>query len=111
MRITSNAVNELIPIVPLFFYVIEIAELFFVDTTPLVDMYFADTEEHTYDWRAIPSRKAYTTNLLRVNSISTHTFCFRRIYKEKNKANTPFVQLNYKCQSIIYPGIRTSNRH
>ncbi|KAM7479597.1 hypothetical protein LguiA_027810 [Lonicera macranthoides] len=43
----------------------EVAELFFVDTTPLVDMYFTDTEEHTYDWRAIPSRKAYTTNLLR----------------------------------------------
>lgn len=41
----------------------EIAELFFVDTTPFVDMYIDD--EHTYDWRGIASRKAYTRKLLR----------------------------------------------
>ncbi|GMH03935.1 hypothetical protein Nepgr_005774 [Nepenthes gracilis] len=42
----------------------EIAEIFFVDTTPFVDMYFNDPEGHTYDWRGISSRKDYIGNLL-----------------------------------------------
>lgn len=43
----------------------ELAELFFVDTTPFVEMYFTDTEEHTYDWRGVISPKVYTANLLK----------------------------------------------
>lgn len=43
----------------------ELAEIFFVDTTPLVDMYFTNADEHTYDWRGIVPRKAYIANLLK----------------------------------------------
>ncbi|PSR84671.1 Purple acid phosphatase [Actinidia chinensis var. chinensis] len=43
----------------------EIVELFFVDTTPFVDMYFINTENHTYDWRVVTPRKVYTENLLK----------------------------------------------
>ncbi|KAF3438303.1 hypothetical protein FNV43_RR21065 [Rhamnella rubrinervis] len=43
----------------------EIAEIFFVDTTPFVEMYFSEPEGHTYDWRGINSRKAYIANLLK----------------------------------------------
>lgn len=47
---------------------IEIAEIFFVDTTPFVKTYFTDAKGHTYDWRGIISRKAYIANLLEVIS-------------------------------------------
>ncbi|XP_015883679.3 purple acid phosphatase 17-like [Ziziphus jujuba] len=43
----------------------ELAEIFFVDTTPFVGMYFSETEDHTYDWRGINSQKAYVSNLLK----------------------------------------------
>lgn len=42
----------------------EIAELFFMDTTPFVDKYFTSPEDHVYDWRDIDSPKKYTSNLL-----------------------------------------------
>ncbi|KAF5186421.1 Purple acid phosphatase [Thalictrum thalictroides] len=43
----------------------EIAELFFVDTTPFVDQYFAIPNEHSYNWRGIGERQKYTANLLK----------------------------------------------
>ncbi|GMN46097.1 hypothetical protein TIFTF001_015284 [Ficus carica] len=43
----------------------DLAEIFFVDTTPFVDMYFSDSKDHTYDWRGIASRKDYISNLLK----------------------------------------------
>ncbi|GFZ21365.1 Calcineurin-like metallo-phosphoesterase superfamily protein [Actinidia rufa] len=43
----------------------EIAEFFFVDTTPFVDMYFIDPEDHIYDWRGIYPRQSYLVNLLK----------------------------------------------
>ncbi|KAF3432057.1 hypothetical protein FNV43_RR26796 [Rhamnella rubrinervis] len=43
----------------------EIAEFFFVDTTPFVNSYFTDPEDHVYDWRGILPRKAYLSNLLK----------------------------------------------
>ncbi|XP_050378600.1 purple acid phosphatase 17-like isoform X2 [Argentina anserina] len=43
----------------------ELAEILFVDTTPFVNMYFTSTEDHSYDWRGIPSRKAYIQTLLK----------------------------------------------
>ncbi|OVA07379.1 Phosphoesterase domain [Macleaya cordata] len=43
----------------------EIAEFFFVDTTPMVDMYFTTTKDHTYDWRGITSRQKYISELLK----------------------------------------------
>lgn len=43
----------------------ELAEIFFVDTTPFVKSYFTDSEGHTYDWRGVKSRKAYIKELLK----------------------------------------------
>ncbi|KAK1588543.1 hypothetical protein Q3G72_024455 [Acer saccharum] len=43
----------------------ELAEIFFVDTTPFVKMYFTNEAGHKYDWRGINSRKAYISNLLK----------------------------------------------
>ncbi|KAE8719207.1 Purple acid phosphatase 7 [Hibiscus syriacus] len=42
----------------------EMAEFFFVDTTPFVSNYFTDPEEHVYDWKGILPRKEYLNNLL-----------------------------------------------
>ncbi|KAF7822156.1 purple acid phosphatase 3-like [Senna tora] len=43
----------------------EIAEFFFVDTTPFVDKYFLEPEEHTYDWRGVLPRNKYLSKLLK----------------------------------------------
>ncbi|XP_051147643.1 purple acid phosphatase 17-like [Andrographis paniculata] len=42
----------------------EIAELFFVDTTPMVEEYFTNPGDHTYDWRGVLPVKSYVANLL-----------------------------------------------
>lgn len=44
----------------------EIAEFFFVDTTPFVDKYFLRPKHHRYDWRGVLPRKEYLSNLLKV---------------------------------------------
>ncbi|XP_043695574.1 purple acid phosphatase 8-like [Telopea speciosissima] len=44
----------------------EVAELFFVDTNPFVDMYFNDPKDHKYDWRGVlPKREKYIANVLK----------------------------------------------
>ncbi|KAJ4710155.1 Purple acid phosphatase [Melia azedarach] len=43
----------------------EIAEFFFVDTTPFVDKYFTDPEDHVYDWSGVEPRKDYLSGLLK----------------------------------------------
>ncbi|EOY21481.1 hypothetical protein QUC31_007317 [Theobroma cacao] len=43
----------------------ELAEIIFVDTTPFVNTYFLDPEDHTYDWRGVTPRKPYIANLLK----------------------------------------------
>ncbi|KAL3614690.1 Purple acid phosphatase 17 [Castilleja foliolosa] len=43
----------------------EIAEFFFVDTTPFVKGYLEDPGEHTYDWRGVSPVKSYTDGLLK----------------------------------------------
>lgn len=43
----------------------ELAEIFFVDTTPFVQSYFTDAEGHNYDWRGIGSPRAYIANLIK----------------------------------------------
>ncbi|XAR47989.1 Acid phosphatase [Bertholletia excelsa] len=43
----------------------EIAEFFFVDTTPFQDKYFEKPEDHTYDWRDVLPREDYLSNLLK----------------------------------------------
>ncbi|PKI71721.1 hypothetical protein CRG98_007854 [Punica granatum] len=48
----------------------ELAEIFFVDTTPFVRSYFTDSKGHTYDWRAIKSRKAYIREAIELRTES-----------------------------------------
>ncbi|XP_068658522.1 purple acid phosphatase 17-like [Aristolochia californica] len=43
----------------------EIAEFFFVDTTPFVEDYFVDPDGQTYDWRDVSPVKNYRANLLK----------------------------------------------
>nr|ABK92913.1 unknown [Populus trichocarpa] len=43
----------------------ELAEIFFVDTTPFVQSYFTNAEGHTYDWRGIGSPRSYIANLIK----------------------------------------------
>ncbi|KAG5240559.1 purple acid phosphatase [Salix suchowensis] len=43
----------------------EIAEFFFIDTTPFVNKYFLEPEDHVYDWSGILPRKSYLSNLLK----------------------------------------------
>ncbi|PRQ40982.1 putative Acid phosphatase [Rosa chinensis] len=43
----------------------EIAEFFFVDTTPFADKYFTDPEDHVYDWSGILPRNEYLSNILK----------------------------------------------
>ncbi|KAJ0049693.1 hypothetical protein Pint_16874 [Pistacia integerrima] len=47
------------------YLITKLAEIFFIDTTPFVKMYFTNEEGHTYDWRGVKSRKPYTANLLK----------------------------------------------
>ncbi|KAI3463559.1 hypothetical protein Pfo_020222 [Paulownia fortunei] len=42
----------------------EIAELFFVDTTPFVNDYFTNPEDHIYDWRGVTPTKSYNAKAL-----------------------------------------------
>ncbi|MBA0621994.1 hypothetical protein Godav_007569 [Gossypium davidsonii] len=50
---------------PSFIVNADLAEIIFVDTTPLVKSYFLNSDNHTYDWRGIIPRKRYITNLLK----------------------------------------------
>ncbi|XP_028805500.1 purple acid phosphatase 3 [Neltuma alba] len=43
----------------------EIAEFFFVDTTPFVDKYFYEPKDHKYDWRGVLPRQKYLSNALK----------------------------------------------
>ncbi|KAI5388266.1 Purple acid phosphatase 3, variant 5 [Lathyrus oleraceus] len=49
----------------------EIAEFFFVDTTPFVDKYFLKPKDHKYDWRGVLPRNKYLSNLLKVSLLIT----------------------------------------
>lgn len=68
----------------------ELTELFFVDTTPFVKMYFQDKEGHTYDWRGIASQKSYIAALLKVlNSLKL------------NKQTSTVFQFNVSVNMIV----------
>ncbi|XP_004236915.1 purple acid phosphatase 4 [Solanum lycopersicum] len=43
----------------------DVAEFFFVDTTPFQDMYFTTPKDHTYDWRNVMPRKDYLSQVLK----------------------------------------------
>jgi tartrate-resistant acid phosphatase type 5 len=45
---------------------VELAEIFFVDTTPFVRDYFTVSEGHTYDWREVYPPKTYINTMLKV---------------------------------------------
>ncbi|KAH6796210.1 hypothetical protein C2S51_037196 [Perilla frutescens var. frutescens] len=42
----------------------DIAEFFFIDTTPFQDKYFSDPEDQVYDWRGVLPRDKYLSTLL-----------------------------------------------
>ncbi|GAA0148990.1 hypothetical protein Leryth_021571 [Lithospermum erythrorhizon] len=42
----------------------DIAEFFYVDTTPFVRDYFTSPNEHTYDWRGVTPARKYITKVL-----------------------------------------------
>ncbi|KAL3835462.1 hypothetical protein ACJIZ3_010198 [Penstemon smallii] len=42
----------------------DVAEFFFIDTTPFQNKYFSDPEDHVYDWRGVLPRKKYLSTLL-----------------------------------------------
>jgi len=65
------------------FLVSEVAEFFFVDTTPFVDKYFTEPGDHVYDWRGIGPRKTYISNLLKV--LPTHHFSIKTNFGERNR--------------------------
>ncbi|XP_047967910.1 purple acid phosphatase 17-like [Salvia hispanica] len=43
----------------------EVAELFFVDTSPFVEEYFTNPGDHVYDWRGVYPPETYTSHLLK----------------------------------------------
>ncbi|CAA3014714.1 purple acid phosphatase 3-like [Olea europaea subsp. europaea] len=43
----------------------DIAEFFFIDTTPFQDKYFTDPGDKVYDWRGVLPREKYLTTILR----------------------------------------------
>lgn len=43
----------------------DVAEFFFIDTTPFQDKYFTDPGDHVYDWRGVLPRDNYLSNLLK----------------------------------------------
>lgn len=45
---------------------LEIAEFFFIDTTPFVDKYFEDPKLQKFDWRGVIPRNKYLGRLLKV---------------------------------------------
>lgn len=53
----------------------EIAELFFVDTTPFVDAYFLNPEGQNYDWRGVSPRESYLQTTLKVFK-NAHTYIY-----------------------------------
>ncbi|KAI3445077.1 hypothetical protein Pfo_001742 [Paulownia fortunei] len=42
----------------------DIAEFFFIDTTPFQDKYFTDPEDYVYDWRGVLPRHKYLSTLI-----------------------------------------------
>lgn len=57
----------------------EVAEFFFVDTTPFQDKYFNDPGKHTYDWRGVLPRQHYLSELLRVINLTLNIHKLNKI--------------------------------
>lgn len=67
----------------LFSSCVELAEIFFVDTTPFVQEYFTESEEHNYDWKGIYPPKTYISNLLKVWIIAFSHLSVQNLIKYK----------------------------
>jgi hypothetical protein len=50
--------------------IIEVADFFFVDTTPFVLKYWNEPKDSTYDWRGVAPRETYIAKLLKVRNAS-----------------------------------------
>ena len=46
----------------------ELAQFFFVDTTPFELGYWTNPGDHVYDWREVAPRREYISNLLKVTT-------------------------------------------
>lgn len=61
----------------------EIADFFFVDTTPFVLKYWTNPKNSTYDWRGVAPRETYITNLLKAHGVDLylngHDHCLEHI--------------------------------
>lgn len=44
----------------------EVADFFFIDTTPFVLKYWNEPKNDTYDWRGVAPRETYIANVLKV---------------------------------------------
>ncbi|PKI53463.1 hypothetical protein CRG98_026153 [Punica granatum] len=68
----------------------EVAEFFFVDTTPFIDKYFRKPNKHTFDWRGVLPRKDYLSKLLKDLDLTLRN----------SKANWKFVIGHHTIKSI-----------
>ena len=48
-------------------FFVEVAEFFFLDTTPFVEKYWTHPKKSHYDWRGVAPRNKYISNLLNVS--------------------------------------------
>lgn len=55
----------------------EFVDLFFLDTSPFVQDYFTNPDNHVYDWRNVSPAKIYTANLLKVSCYKLYTLLIR----------------------------------
>ena len=53
-----------------FFFLPEIVDFFFVDTTPFQLKYWTHPKDDHYDWRGVAPREKYLANLLKVGIIN-----------------------------------------
>ncbi|WJX71983.1 Purple acid phosphatase 17 [Trifolium repens] len=72
----------------------ELAEIFFVDTTPFVRDYFTVSEGHTYDWREVYPPKTYINTMLKDLDVALR----------KSTAKWKFVVGHHAIRSIGHHG-------
>lgn len=72
----------------------EIADFFFIDTTPFVDKYFLRPKHHRYDWRGVLPRNEYLSNLLKDLDLALRN----------SAANWKFVIGHHSIKSIGHHG-------
>uniref|UniRef100_A0ACD6AED1 Uncharacterized protein n=1 Tax=Avena sativa TaxID=4498 RepID=A0ACD6AED1_AVESA len=85
----------------------EIADFFFVDTTPFVVKYWTDPKNSTYDWRGVAPRETYIANLLEAHGvdlyINGHDHCLEQI----SSSDSPLQYLTSGGGSKAWGGVYT----